>query len=172
MGVLPYHDIPLATDPWLDELIQKEYKRLFFLGHYGLRNHLQTEYLMRQVLYDAYLHKEKWEKEERAGSILLDHMLDKVSFVIANRRKLSEEDVKKRDMLLVLLETTLGLNHVNRQLNQALPPYDRMLFSLYYIEDYEAQKIGTMLHASAIRIRNRLDEISCVAEELSVRYSL
>jgi DNA-directed RNA polymerase specialized sigma24 family protein len=170
MGALPYHDIPLATDSWLDAQIEKYYKRLFFLGHYGLRNHLQTEYLMRQVLYDAYLHIEEWEKAGEIGNILITNMLDQVREVIANRRKLSEDEVRQRDALLLLLEGTLGLHQVCKQLHQALPPYDRMLFSLYYIEDYDVPEICAMLHTSAFRIRNRLDEIRSVLEELAGKY--
>jgi hypothetical protein len=109
--------------------------------------------------------------EEQIRNNLILRMLDKINQVIINRSKLSEQEIRQRDTLLTLLETSLGLSNVTGHLYQALPPYDRMLFSLYYLEDYENREISTMLHTSPYRIRNRLDEITAVVEKLALHSS-
>jgi DNA-directed RNA polymerase specialized sigma24 family protein len=128
---------------------------------------------MLQVLYDTYVHTEELEgaREEQIRSNLILRMLNKISQVITNRRKISEQEIRQRDTLLKLLETSLGLSNVTIRLYQALPPYDRMIYSLYYLEDYESQEISKMLHTSPYRIRNRLDEITAIIEKLALHSS-
>jgi DNA-directed RNA polymerase specialized sigma24 family protein len=171
MAALQYHEIPLSKDIRMDALLEKHYKMLFFLCHYGLRNHLQTDHIVLQVLYDTYLHIEEPEvsNEEQIRTNLIHRTLDKLTQIITNRRNLQETKIWQRDTLLTLLETSLGLNNVTAHLYQALPPYDRMLFSLYYLEYYDYQAISTMLHTSPYRIRNRLDEITATIEKLALQ---
>jgi DNA-directed RNA polymerase specialized sigma24 family protein len=174
MDALQYNEIPLSSDFRIDELLGKHYKMLFFLCHYTLRNQLQTDHIVQQVLYDTYLHIEEPEvsKEEQIRTNLIQRTLDKLTQIITNRRNLTETEIGQRDTLLTLLETSLGLNNVTARLYQTLPPYDRMLFSLYYLEYYDYHTISTMLHASPYRIRNRLDEITATIEKLVLQYKI
>jgi DNA-directed RNA polymerase specialized sigma24 family protein len=139
-----------------------DYKKLYFMAYYTVKSKLRTEYLLQQVLYEAIHGKE----EKDIIGFLRETMGEKIRHILACRQKLAPAEANKRDNLLQILETSFPMTHLEELLDKYLPPYDRMLFSLFYLREWEIVDICSKLHVSAFSMRNRLDELRNTLEDI------